>query len=207
MKLAWGTYIRAEWVALAVGALAATGIYVSLIQPSLACLATMEEARAQRDATAKDLLDARRQNRAMVLAIAAQKRQLEKLGGSPPSLDNKESQLALIASIARGCRLDLDEYLPIGDVDTPEYSAAYLQFTARGAFPQVREFFRRVESEMDYVDITHFTLVSALNRDKPGEPGCVVTWSCKLSGMPRQPVGPEQPAPSKGTAVEVALHD
>jgi hypothetical protein len=165
-------------------------------------------ARADRDAAIKGLEKTQRRHQILLARIADQQQQLEKLGGSPPSLNDKEAQLARMAGLARDCKLVLDQYSPTGDVDTADYSAVYVQFAGRGGFPQVRDFFRRVETEMDYVDITHFTLVSAVDPAKPAEPACVVTWSCRFSGMPRKPAGSETPAPAdKAGAMEVALHE
>jgi hypothetical protein len=207
MGLAIKLRIRPEWAALAVGVLAAAGIYAAFIRPSLASASAMTEARAQRDSATNDLLETRRQHQVLLSAITDQKRQLETLGGSPPSVDDRQAQLARIASIAHDCRLVIDEYLPIGDVDAREYSASYVQFTARGPFLRVCDFFRRVESEMDYVDVTHFTMTSSVDRAKPTEPACLVSWSCKLSGMPRRrPELEKAGAPAGTPAAEVALH-
>src|SRR5512146_1547673 len=95
--------ITPEWAALAGGVLAAAGIYGALIHPSLATVAAMDEARAQRDSASNSLLEVRRQHQALLSTITEQKRQLEKLGGSPPSLNDKEAQLARIATLARDC--------------------------------------------------------------------------------------------------------
>lgn len=195
-----------EWIALGCALLAAAGIYAALIHPSLASVSALDEARAARDAAVKGLDEALRQHQALLARIVDQQLQLEKLGGSPPSLDDQEAQLARMAGIARECRLALDQYSPSGNVDTPDYSASYVQFAGRGAFQQVYDFLRRVEAEMDYVDITHFTLVSAADPSKPAEPGCVLTWSCKLSGMPRKPAGSKTPE-IEAEAMEVALHE
>lgn len=208
MRLKFKTRIRAEWVALAAGIVAAGGIYASFIHPSVLTVAAMGNARSRYEAASDDLSEARRQHQALLRAVTEQQQRLASLGGSPPSLKNKEAQLARIATIARDCRVLVDEYQPIGDVDTPEYSATYVQITARGPFPNLSEFFRRVESEMEYVDVTHFALTSSVNREKPAEPACQVSWSCKLSGMPRLA---EQPAksgpPTVAEATGVARHD
>jgi hypothetical protein len=187
-RLAIRMKVTPEWIALAAAVLAAAGIYAALIHPSLASVAALDDARTRRDAAGNNLLEARRQHQALLSAIGQQKEQLQMLGGSPPSLNEKEVQLARIAAIARDCRVVIDQYQPIGEVDTSEYSAAFVQLTARGAFPQLCEFFRRVESKVDYVDVTHFALTSSSGRDSAASSGCVVSWSCKLSGMPADPV-------------------
>jgi hypothetical protein len=197
-----------EWVALGCALLAAAGLYAALIHPSLASVSALDKARLDRDAAVRELDEAQRQHQALLVRITDQKKQLDLLGGSPPSLDDREIQLARIAGIARECRLALDQYSPNGEVDTPDYSASYVQFAGRGAFLDVYGFFRRVEAEMDYVDITHFTLISAADPAKPADSTCVLTWSCKLSGMPRTPVQPVTPKPTIAAVTrEVALHE
>jgi hypothetical protein len=208
MRLKFKAKIRAEWVALVAGVLAAGGIYASFIHPSVLTVAAMGDARARYEAASNDLVEARRQHQALLSNVVEQRKELAGLGGSPPSLRNKEAQLARISTIARDCQVVVDQYQPIGDLDTSEYSATYVQITTRGPFPQICCFFRRVEAEMEYVDVTHFTLTSSVNRAKPAETACLVNWSCKLSGMPRQGSEPATPgAPNKAVAAEVALHD
>jgi len=208
MRLKFNAQLKPEWVAVAAGVLAAAGIYLGFIHPSVATVAAMGEAQARHEAASNDLLEARRQHQALLSTIAEQKDQLAKLGGSPPSLNDKEAQLARIAAIARDCHVAIDQYQPIGDLDTSEYSAAYVQITARGAFPQICEVLRRVEAELEYVDVTHFTLSSVSTHEKATEPACQVSWSCKLSGMPRQTNGPEKAdAAKRAMSAEVALHD
>lgn len=200
--------VRGEWVALACALMAASGIYLALIHPSLESVAALDEARTERDATMKELHETQQEHQNLLTTIIAQKAQLEALGGSPPSLDEKEAQLARIAALARDCRLKLDQYSPLGNVDTPEYSAVYVQFSGRASFTQIREFFSRFESAMDYADVTHFTLTSSFGDARTTEPACLVTWSCKLSGMPRKPAAPAQPdRPEAPKTVEVALND
>lgn len=199
--------IRGEWLGLAGVLLAASGIYALLIHPSLASFAALDGARSARERAVRELLAVRQEHQDLLAKIANRKRQLESLGGSPPSLRDKENQIAHITSIAQACRLSIDQYSPIGDVDTADYSAVYVQFAARGPFAEIYEFFRRMESELDYVDMTHFTLTSTLNENL-AEPACVVTWSCKLSGMPRSQSSPEkEPGPFTVPPAEVALHE
>lgn len=200
--------IQGEWVALACALMTATGIYLAMIHPSLASVAALDEARSERKTAMEDLHNIQREYQNLLTAITKQKEQLAALGGSPPSLDEKEAQLARIAALARNCRLKLDQYSPLGDVDTPEYSAVYVQFSGRGSFPQIREFFSQFESAMDYADVTHFTLTSSFADKTSIEPACMVTWSCKLSGMPRKPGPPSGGNQSTALpAVEVALND
>lgn len=200
--------VPGEWIALTCALLSAGGIYAGLIHPSLGLADALDAARLDRNAAMESLAEAQRQHQALLLRIVDQQKQLASLGGSPPSLNDKEVQLARVAGMARDCRLVLDQYLPTGDVDTPEYSASFVQFAGRGTFPQVRSFFRQVETEMDYIDITHFTLTSAMDSAKPDEPICMLTWSCKLSGMPRKPDGSKMAnAAVNARKMEVALHE
>jgi hypothetical protein len=194
-----------EWIALGCALLASAGLYALLIHPSLASVSALDKARSGRNAALRELDRVQQQHQALLMQISDQRRQLRELGGSPPSLDDREIQLARIAGIARQCRLALDQYAPSGDVDTADYSATYVQFAGRGDFLQVYEFFRQMEAEMDYVDITHFALISAVDPSRPAEPACALTWSCKLSGMPRKPAAPEPGAEPQ--TMEVALHE
>lgn len=198
--------LRPEWLGLFIAALGGALIYALLIHPSVRSFAVLNDARDSREAAVKELLDIRRRHQALIASVADQKRQLEALGGSPPSLRDKENQIARIAAIARDCQLAIDQYSPIGDVDTPEYSAVYVAFMARGSFANTREFLRRIETGLDYVDVTHFTLTASPTA--AAEPPCLLTLSCKLSGMPRLERDFTLPeAPIDATPAEVALHE
>lgn len=198
---------REEWLGLAGSTALALLIYALLIHPSTGALSDLNRARIERDAAVSDLTDARQRHQALLAGIADHKHQLESLGGTPPSLRDKEAQVARVINIADGTRVTIDQYSPIGEIDTPDYSAAFVQFVGRGPFPAVREFFRRAASELDYIDFTHFTITSMPNPATPEEPTCLVAWSCKLSGMPRLPAdaAPDRGKPAPRT--EVALHE
>lgn len=200
---------RTEWIGMSILLVGGTLIYVFLIHPSVQSFAALNDAQNARESAVQDLVEVRRQQQALLSKIVQQRHQLDSLGGSPPSLRDKENQIARITTIAHDCQVTIDQIAPMGDIDTPDYSAVYISFTGRGSFPSIREFFRRVETDIDYVDVTHFTLTSSPVSPTTGaEPPCVLTLSCKLSGMPR-PAGesdtPEKPHPAE--PVEVVYHE
>ncbi|GMV98271.1 MAG: hypothetical protein HRF43_09695 [Phycisphaerae bacterium] len=200
------TLIQPEWVGLAAALAGGALIYLLLIHPSIRSFAALNFARDTRESAVQELIEVRREHQALVKHIADQKRQLESLGGSPPSLADKENQIARITAIAGECQLAIDQYSPIGEVDTDDYSAVYVAFAGRGSFPNIREFLRRIEANLDYVDVTHFTLTSSPNPAAPTEPACLLTLSCKLSGMPRTNAD-DFSQPDEARPGEVALHE
>jgi hypothetical protein len=194
-----------EWIGGSLAVLTAAGLYLLLIHPSLASFAALDDARASRRLAEKTLDEARQTLRDLHERITRQKAELKELGGSPPSLSEKEAQIGRITIMAQESRLSVDQYSPVGIVDEKDYSAVFVQFTVQGPFTAARELFARIESELDYVDITHFTVTAV---EKNNGPACLITWSCKISGMPRQPWEKGEILPlDEMPGGEVALHE
>ena len=207
MKLRFDNILKPkEWIGLAAGLLVAGGLYFVLIHPSLQSYAELEHARTARRQAEQELERTRTTFEQTRQRIAEAKQQLEELGGSPPRADEMDLQVARLTALAARCRVTLDQYSPIDTVDETDHRAFFVQFTGRGHFAAVQQLFSRIESEIDFVDVTHFTITSVGNE---ATPICFVGWSCRINGILADAIEPRETAgrPGRGPAsTEVALH-
>jgi hypothetical protein len=183
---------RGEWLALSAWLLAAGGVYFGLIHSSWQHVAAQDEALAARLSAEKSLEASRLKFDQTQRRILGHQRELEHLGGSPPLIREKDIQIARVMTLAQQCGISVDRYQPIDSVEQVDHTAFFVEFVGRGDFLAMQTFFRRLEGEIDFVDITHFsaTLVDgrgaatpSASPDQTRAPGCLITWSCRINGM------------------------
>lgn len=172
---------RSEWIALVTGVVAAGAIYLLLIQPSIQSFANHDDAVTAKNEAEAELAKAHLEIQALEHEIADGRKQLTTLGGSPPSIRQKDEQIAKATALASRCAVIIDECLPIDTVNTKDYQSVFIRFSARAEFQAIHRFFRRAETELNYIDVTHFAINSAQG---PGPSICQVSWTCRISGMP-----------------------
>lgn len=197
MKLRLNNLFAArEWICLAGCLLAGAGVYLGLIQPSMALYAQHDLAEEEARSAEKEVADLRARYEEIQQQIGQRRARLQELGGSPPPAAEQDLQIARITALAKACGVSIDQYLPIGSVDEEDHRAAFLQFSARGDFFALQEFFRRVESQIDFVDITHFAMTSSQQEEGAA---CQLSWSCRINGMrPPAPVKVQHKDPRSG---------
>lgn len=186
-----------EWIGLAAGLALAGIIYAALIHPSLRLVGLEEEAGVRRNAAEKELAQLRTEYQQLQTRIGDHQRRLKELGGSPPLASQKDRQIALVTSLAKDNAVKVDQYSPIETVDQEDHQAVLLQFAGRATFAGLHQYFQRVESDVDFVDITHFTIVRL---QKDVENDCQVSWSVRINGV--RPSEPGTPSPDKKLVAE-----
>jgi len=169
-----------EWICLAAGLMAAGVLYAVLIHPSLRSFAELEQARVAKTKAEEELERFRTEFEDLQRQIAEGKKQLTELGGSPPHVSEKDLQIARITALARRCRISIDQYSPIDTIDETDHRAFFVQFIGRGEFASIQQYFNGIESDIEFVDVTHFTLSSVPN---DASPVCFVTWCCRINGI------------------------
>jgi len=195
-----------EWGVTAGGLLAAGLIYALLVRPSLELSTELDKARTAKAEADRVLNQAHLKYERLHRQIARAEEELAELGGAPPRASEKDLQIARLTSLAQVCGITIDQYSPLDTVDDGNYCAFFVQFVGRGDFRSVQSYFERIETELDFVDLTHFTISSS-----PTDPGgvCSVAWSCQINGTQTDGAEPPQSvhSPSERPAsMEVALH-
>lgn len=196
-----------EWICLASGLVAAGAIYALMIHPSLQLHAELDRARAVKKGAQEELERVSTELQHVQHRIFEDKKRLAELGGSPPSAREKDLQIARLTRLARMCNVTIDQYSPIDTVEEEDHLAFFVQFTGRGAFSAVQRYLNRVESEIDFVDVTHFSITSA---PEAAAPVCFLSLSCRINGMRTETVEPGRSVQRQAAgpvSLEVALHD
>ncbi len=186
-----------EWLSLAAGLTAAGMLYLFLIHPSLRQHADLELARAGESSAQKQLRQAEQQLDRLRKRIVEREKELEQLGGSPPLVTQRESQIARVTDLAGACGITIDRYAPLGEAEESDHVAFFVQFSARATFASLCQFLHRLENEIDFVDVTHFS-TSPISQKGKGE--CVLSWSCRINGMREVPSSKGSPTPLRPLA-------
>jgi Tfp pilus assembly protein PilO len=190
-----------EWIALSAGLAVAALIYAVLIQPPLRLSSAYDPAMEARRVAEEELADTRTSLERLQRQLVRDRARLEELGGSPPPANEKDLVIARVTGLANDCQLTVDRYLPIDVVDEPDHRAVFVRFVGRGEYHAIENYFRRFENEIDFADITHFSIIA--------EPAgvahtCQLTWSCRINGLRPDATG-EPAVPVTVTPGEVAL--
>lgn len=190
-----------EWALLAVWLLAAGLIYVLLIHPSWRLYTDLEQAEASKKEATEHLEQVRGQLERLQRQISESKKRLAEIGGPPPHEDQKDTQIACLTALAKRSGVTVDQYFPIDTIDNGDCRAFFIQFVGRGQFDAIRRFFASVESEMDFVDLTHFAVTASTTETSSL---CSMAWSCQINGLRTDVHGASDPGKQQ-TPVEVAL--
>lgn len=197
-----------EGAVLAVWFLAAGLIYGLLIRPSLQLCADLDQARAAKAEAKAELSRTGTRLAALRRQIRQAHEELAKVGGPPPHEKEKDLQVAHLTMLATGAGITVDQYTPMDVADNGDYRAFFFQFAGRGGFEAIRRYFQQVESDVDFVDLTHFA-ISVIPNDET--PTCSVNWSCQVNGVRTEIVPPAEPAQQEasrpGPLTEVALDE
>jgi hypothetical protein len=186
-----------EWIGFGVGVALAAAIYLVLIHPSLRLVGLEEHAANQRTRTEKELAQLRTEYQQLRAGIGDYHRRLREVGGSPPLASEKDRQIARVTALANLCGVRVDQYSPIETLDQADHQEVLLQFAGRATYAEIVEFFRRIETEIDFVDVTHFSITRT---QQEGVRYCQVNWSCRVTGM--RPQEPRDKAP-EGNMVSI----
>lgn len=188
-----------EWVSLASGLLVAGAIYVLLIHPSLESLSSLPRMRIAKQAAQEELERTQDKLHRIERQIGEQTDLLDKIGGAPPPAGQKDLQIARITALADRCNVKITQYLPIDAVDYPDHRAYMVEFVAHASFLDIQRLFTSIESTIDFVDVTNFSI----NTVQPQENSlCLVTWSCRING-----VREEMPTPLLAANTPPRTHD
>jgi hypothetical protein len=169
-----------EWLILTAALLLAGSIYALLIQPSLDLIGSAETARRQKEEAEQQLASITEAYEHLQRRLKTEGNRLVELGGAPPSARENDRQVARLTSLAQRLLITIDRYQPISTVDQSDHRAFFVEFTGRGSFPALQQYFREIECNVDFVDVTNFSFTSIENQEPPM---CLATWSCRINGM------------------------
>ena len=169
-----------EWLMLVGAVLMSGAIYAILIQPSVQLIGDGAEARQQKQRAESELAGATEAYEHLHRRIDKGRERLEELGGAPPSARENDRQIGRLTSLAQRWLITIDRYQPIEIVDQSDHRAFFVEFSGRGDFLALQQYFRQIEHDIDFVDVTNFSITYVENHEPPM---CLATWSCRINGM------------------------
>jgi Tfp pilus assembly protein PilO len=168
-----------EWLILAASLLLCGAIYALLIQPSLDLIGEGANARRQKRTAERQLASTTEAYENLQKRLKSEQEQLTELGGAPPSARENDRQVARLTSLAQQLLITIDRYQPISTVDQSDHRAFIVEFVGRGSFSALQQYFREIERNVDFVDVTNFSLANIEGHEPPI---CLATWSCRMNG-------------------------
>jgi len=182
MKLAKQHILKPKEIISLISALVLAGlIYAAMIHPSMRLFSDLDKARLAKEKASKELDQIRQQQHELENSIIEQKKRLASLGGSPPTDKEKDALMARLTKLAEEeCQITIDRCAPMDTLIEDDHRAFFMEFTGRGSFSALKQYFRRMEKEIDFVDVTHFSITVK----RPDiSPECMFAWSCRINGM------------------------
>ena len=180
-----------EWMSLAAGLLIAIGVYAVLIHPSMIAITDRPRYQAQAQAATNELDRMRSKLQRVQKEIKEKQSRLTAIGGGLPPAGQKDLQIARLTAMADQCQVQIDQYQPLGTVAHEDHFAHMVQFTGQGGFVEIHQLLALIESEVDFVDITNFSITA----DQAGNAStCRLIWICRINDLRSDKTAPAQVA-------------
>lgn len=166
------------WLSVLAG-VAVTGImYALLIHPSVVLVAQRESAREARTSAEQDYLRAVSALKSIQTRILDKSGRLEALGGSPPPETQEDIIVTSLTNMAVMDGITIEQFAPLDTLDAEDHRAFFVQFMGSGKFTDLYRYLKRVESQVDFVDITHLSISRSTRHP---EDTCLIQWSCRIN--------------------------
>jgi hypothetical protein len=175
--------IRAPRLSLtdAIGAAAALTIagggYLLLIHKPLQEAGRLSLVRQAAEQTARDLAAMEADTSRLRRQIDAGTKKLASIGGGLPEAREIDRYLARVMAIAATNDIAIDVLSPLPASDQDDHQELHVNFVGRGSFAGFHRMLRDTERELEYGDVTHFSVVS---RDAGSGSSCRLNWSLRI---------------------------
>ncbi len=137
--------------------------------------ARQECARIQRELTE---IQSNRQQ--IVQRMESDASRLKDQGGGLPGIRQLERYMTHVTSLASASGVTIDSLTPSPQLERDDHTDVYVSFTGRGPFLSFHRLLRGIEQQLDYVDVTHFSIV----KGESAHAGCRLEWSLRLRVKP-----------------------
>ncbi|UCD30566.1 MAG: type 4a pilus biogenesis protein PilO [Planctomycetota bacterium] len=169
-----------EWICIIAGLSLTVVIYMVTIHPSLQLFADLEKARLEKKKACDELAQTQAHEQQLLKQISQNRKTLAQIGGSPPMEHEKDALIAQLTDLANKCQIVIDRYSPLDTIEKSNHRAYFVQFTGHGGFNSFKQYFKLVENQIDFVDVTHFSITADQNKESAA---CQMTWSCRINCM------------------------
>jgi Tfp pilus assembly protein PilO len=155
--------------------IAAAG-YLLLVHRPLQDSRRLKQTRATHGRIVVDLSAARNDAERIRTELDATSRQLASIGGGLPDADRIDRYLGRIAAIATVNGVSIDTLAPLPSQVREDYRETYVHLVCRGPFTGLHRMLRQIERELDYADVTHFSISTG----EAQSASCLMDWSLRV---------------------------
>lgn len=166
------------WLCVGAAISLAVCVYAALIHPSVVLVLHREESELQRQTAEMDYLDAVSELETIQARIEKKRQRLETLGGAPPLETREDIVVTHLTNLAVSDGISIEQFAPLDSIDAENHRAFFVQFKAHGDFGSFYRFLKRIETQVDFVDITHLSVTRVARLD---ESPCMIEWSCRIN--------------------------
>ncbi len=165
-------------------------------------LSAVRESCAQ---TTRDVADVHADTERIHRQIEASEKKLAAVGGPLPEAREIDRYLARVVAVAGASGVAIDTFVPLPPQDWEDHRALHVNFAGRGTFTALHRMLRNIERELEYADVTNFSITS---NPSGGAPACQLTWSLRICTSREGPAAPAavpaSPAPVSGAALRAS---
>jgi Tfp pilus assembly protein PilO len=154
--------------------------YPLAIHSALSDVLRYEQARRQRDEASAALASLRAQCASAKRQIEESRHRLTTVGSRLPDPHAVDGMISRLQKLTSQCGIVLARLQPAGTAENDGYQASTFQIAGKGTFPALQRWFARIESDVPYLDITHFVIRATNEKDKGEKTLCLFECTQKL---------------------------
>jgi Tfp pilus assembly protein PilO len=102
---------------------------------------------------------------------------LAAFGGGLPEARDIDRYLAQVMAAATASGITIDTVSPLPTTEQDDHEEIHVSFAARGPFVGFHRMLRAIEHDLEYADITHFSVASG---SEGSESSCRLNWSLRI---------------------------
>lgn len=177
MKLGVPRVSLTDTIGAAAVLLIGAGGYLLLLQrPLEECgrLPIVREAAAQ---AARDLAAVQSERERLRREVEESDRKLASVGGGLPESREIDRYLARVMAAAADNGISIDTLSPSPATEQGDHREVRVNFVGRGSFVGFQRMLRAIEHDLEYADVTHFSVASGA---EGSESLCRLSWSLRI---------------------------
>jgi len=153
------------------------GGYLLLLQRPLEECSRLPIVREAAAEAARDLTAVQSERERLRREVEQADRKLASIGGGLPERREIDRYLARVMAAAADNGISVDTLAPGPTIEETDHREIHVQFAGRGSFVGIQRMLRPLEHELEYADVTHFSVASG---PEGAESLCRLNWSLRI---------------------------
>lgn len=174
-----------DLIGAALAVLIAGGGYILLIRKPLQEIGRLAIVRTLAQRAGDDLAAMRTETDRLQQEIDADSQKLARIGGGLPAARETDRYLARVMNAATANGVTIDTLSPLPASEDADHREVHVNFVGHGSFAGFHRMLRALEHELEYADVTHFSVASG---SEAGGALCRLNWSLRICTTRNDPV-------------------